>query len=69
MLSAGLGTVRQIYVFRDLSAEEKIKIPVVFQKEAWHCSCWKPKGRLPVKEEPDAQIIGRFLNVGAEDLP
>jgi hypothetical protein len=69
MLSAGLEPVRQIYVLPDLSAEENIKIPVVFQKEAWHCSCWKPKGRLPMKEEPDAQIIGRFLNVSAEELP
>jgi hypothetical protein len=46
-----------------------MKIPVVFQKEAWHCSCWKPKGGLPMKEKLDAQISERFFNVRAEDLP
>jgi PadR family transcriptional regulator, regulatory protein PadR len=29
------------------------KIPVVFQKEAWHGSCWKPKGGVAMKEKPD----------------
>src|ERR1700728_2553479 len=28
----------------DLSSKESSKLPVVFQKKAWHCSCWKPKG-------------------------
>jgi PadR family transcriptional regulator PadR len=37
----------------DLSPKESSKLPVVFQKEAWHCSCWKPKGGLPMKERPD----------------
>jgi PadR family transcriptional regulator, regulatory protein PadR len=29
------------------------KIPVAFQKESCHYSCWKTKGRLAMKEKPD----------------
>jgi len=42
----------------DLPSKEVSKSPVVFPKEAWHYSCWKPKGSFamkesPVKEKPD----------------
>jgi PadR family transcriptional regulator, regulatory protein PadR len=37
----------------DLSSKESSKLPVAFQKEACHYSCWKPKGRFAMKEKPD----------------
>jgi PadR family transcriptional regulator PadR len=37
----------------DLPSKESLKSPVAFQKEARHYSCWKPKGRFPMKEKPD----------------
>src|SRR5271168_2178278 len=37
----------------DLPSKEIQKFPVAFQKEARHCSCWKPRGRIPMKEKPD----------------
>jgi PadR family transcriptional regulator, regulatory protein PadR len=36
----------------DLSSK-KLKVPVAFQKEPCHYSCWKPKGRMAMKEKPD----------------
>jgi PadR family transcriptional regulator, regulatory protein PadR len=37
----------------DLSSKESSKLPVVFQKEVWHCSCWEPIGALAMREKPD----------------
>jgi transcriptional regulator len=35
------------------SLKESVKFPVAFQKEAWQYSCWKPKGKMAMKEKPD----------------
>ncbi|NYF78946.1 transcriptional regulator [Granulicella arctica] len=37
----------------DLPPKESSKTPVAFQKEAYHYSCWKSKGRFAMKEKPD----------------
>jgi PadR family transcriptional regulator, regulatory protein PadR len=36
-----------------MRATDGLKSPVAFQKEAGDYSCWKPKGRLDMKEKPD----------------
>jgi hypothetical protein len=46
--------------------QDSVTIPVVFQKEPCHHSCWKPKGCWPqtteVRDwEQAAQIIARFF--------
>jgi PadR family transcriptional regulator PadR len=33
--------------------ERNFEVPVAFQKEPCHCSCWKPKGGFVVKQKPD----------------
>src|ERR1700722_1351736 len=50
----------------DLFPQSSIKIPVVFQKEAWHCSCWEPKGRTP-DEGQAGRLAGHAGPHGSED--
>jgi PadR family transcriptional regulator, regulatory protein PadR len=37
----------------DLSPKDRAKLPVVFQRESCHDSCWKPKGVSSMAEKPD----------------
>ena len=37
----------------DFVVERNPKLPVAFQKEPCHYSCWKPKGRSAMEEKPD----------------
>jgi PadR family transcriptional regulator PadR len=49
-----------------LSPKEHPKLPVVFQKEACHYSCWKPKGET-LDEGKAGRLAGNAGTHGSED--